>query len=66
MTLQSLHWHMLWHENAIFREYIQSLRPSMVKWAALMKFTTLCELYSQYQFYMGKICASSLVSKHLL
>lgn len=46
MTIQSLDSDMFWHDNAIFREYVPSLKPFTVKWIISMKFTIFNELGS--------------------
>lgn len=53
MTLQSIHSDVFWNDNAIFREYIPSLKQFIVKWITSMNFMTFCTSCCEYQFVCG-------------
>ena len=45
MALQSIHYDMCRHNNAIFRGYIPSLKPFTVKLITVMNFITFSRFY---------------------
>jgi hypothetical protein len=49
------------YDNAIFREYIPSLKPQMlVKWITPVKLMTFSEYCREFQFYMDELCEFSI------
>jgi len=59
MALQSVHYDMFQHNNAIFREYIPSLKPFIAKLITVMNFITLVNFIANTSFQVNNICVFS-------